>query len=145
MEVNCIVEPSRNDRLLRDGRLTRRGFLSGAAAAFAEFSAGTAWAALPVRDTPADITLRIGPVTFDVAPGKTIHTTGYNGSVPGPLLRLREGVPVTVDLFNDTDIVEYVHWHGFPLTAAIDGAQEEKSLSVPPHGPLCRYVTPQPT
>jgi FtsP/CotA-like multicopper oxidase with cupredoxin domain len=143
MEVNCIVEPSRNNRLLADGWLTRRGFLSGAAAAVAEFSAGAAWAALPVRDTPVDVTLRIGPVTFDVAPGKTIHTTGYNGSVPGPLIRLREGVPVTVDLFNDTDIVEYVHWHGFPLSAAIDGTQEEKSLSVPPNGHLRYRMTPQ--
>jgi FtsP/CotA-like multicopper oxidase with cupredoxin domain len=143
MEVNCIVEPSLNNRLLHDGRLTRRGFLSGAAAAVAEFSAGTAWAALPVHDTSADVTLRIGPVTFDVAPGKTIHTTGYNSSVPGPLIRLREGVPITVDLFNDTDILEYVHWHGFPLSAAIDGTQEEKSLSVPPHGHLRYRMTPQ--
>ena len=143
MEVNSIVEPLPNDRLLHDGRLTRRSFLTGAAAAVVEFSALTAWAALPVRETPADITLRIGPVTFDVAPGKEIHTTGYNGSVPGPLLRLREGVPVTVDLFNDTDIVEYVHWHGFPLSAAIDGTEEEKSLSVPPHGHLRYRMTPQ--
>jgi FtsP/CotA-like multicopper oxidase with cupredoxin domain len=63
--------------------------------------------------------------------------------VPGPLIRLREGVPVTVDLFNDTDIAEYVHWHGFPLSAALDGTQEENSLSVPPHGHLRYRMTPQ--
>jgi FtsP/CotA-like multicopper oxidase with cupredoxin domain len=140
MEVKSIVEPSPNNRLLNDGWLTRRGFLSGAAAAVAEFAASPAWAAL----SPADVTLRIGPVKVDVAPGKTIHTTGYNGSAPGPLVRLREGVPVTVDLFNETDIREYVHWHGFPFSAAIDGTQDENSLSVPPHGHLRYRMTPQP-
>ena len=37
----------------------------------------------------ADHTLRIGPVSFELAPGKTIRTTGYNGTVPGPLLRMK--------------------------------------------------------
>ena len=138
MEVNSIVEPSQNN-----GWLTRRGFLSGVAAVVAGVTAGPTWAALPGYNSPADVTLRIGPVKVDVAPGKTILTTGYNGSVPGPLIRLCEGVPVTVDLFNDTGIPEYVHWHGFPFSAAIDGTQDENSLSVPPHGHLRYRMTPQ--
>ena len=138
MEVNSIVEPSQNN-----GWLTRRGFLSGVAAVVAGVTAGPTWAALPGYNSPADVTLRIGPVKVDVAPGKTILTTGYNGSVPGPLIRLREGVPVTVDLFNDTGIPEYVHWHGFPFSAAMDGTQNENSLSVPPHGHLRYRMTPQ--
>jgi FtsP/CotA-like multicopper oxidase with cupredoxin domain len=143
MEVNSIVAPSPNNGFLHDGRLTRRGFLSGVGAAAAGLAAGPGWAALPGHNTPADVTLRIGPVKADVAPGKTILTTGYNGSVPGPLIRLREGVPVTVDLFNDTGTPEYVHWHGFPLSADLDGTQEENSLSVPPHGNLRYRMTPQ--
>jgi FtsP/CotA-like multicopper oxidase with cupredoxin domain len=138
MEVNCIVEPSPNS-----GLPTRRDFLSGAAAAIAGLAAGPAWAALPGHNTPADVTLRIGPVKVEVAPGKTVLTTGYNGSVPGPLIRLREGIPVTVDIFNDTGISEYVHWHGLPLSAALDGTQGENSLSVPPHGHLRYRMTPQ--
>ena len=138
MEVNSIVEPSQNN-----GWLTRRGFLSGVAAVVAGVTAGPTWAALPGYNSPADVTLRIGPVKVDVAPGKTILTTGYNGSVPGPLIRLCEGVPVTVDLFNDTGIPEYVHWHGFPFSAAMDGTQNENSLSVPPHGHLRYRMTPQ--
>ncbi|WP_311733003.1 multicopper oxidase domain-containing protein [Granulicella mallensis] len=133
--MNCIVEASPNN-----GQLTRRGFLSGAAATVAGLAAVPAWA---THNIPADVTLRIGSVKADVAPGKTILTTGYNGSVPGPLIRLREGVPVTVDLFNDTAISEYVHWHGFPLSAALDGTMEENSLSVPPHGHLRYRMTPR--
>src|SRR5579871_189162 len=93
---------------------------------------------------PADVTLRIGPVLADIAKEHTISTVGYNGSVPGPLVRLKEGVPVTVDLFNDTDTVELVHWHGQIIPAEVDGAAEEKSLAVPAHGHIRYRFTPQP-
>ena len=142
MEVNCIVEPSPNNESLHTASLTRRGFLSGAVATVAGLSS-RAWSVLPEHSTPADVTLRIGQVEVNVAPGKTILTTGYNGTVPGPVIRLREGVPVTVDLYNDTGIPEYVHWHGLPLSAALDGTLEENSLSVPPHGHLRYRMTPQ--
>lgn len=92
----------------------------------------------------ADVTLRIGAVSVDIAQGKTIRTTGYNGTVPGPLIRLREGVPVTVDLFNDTGMAELVHWHGQIIPARVDGAAEEKSLAVPAHGHIRYRLTPQP-
>src|SRR5690242_21961676 len=61
---------------------------------------------------PADITIHINEVPIDVAKNHTISTRGYNGSAPGPLIRLREGVPVTVELFNDMDTPELVNWHG---------------------------------
>lgn len=91
-----------------------------------------------------DLTLRIGPTLVDIAKDHTISTIGYNGQVPGPLIRLREGVPVTVDLFNDTDTPELVHWHGQIIPADVDGAGQEKSLPVPPHGHLRYRLTPRP-
>lgn len=94
---------------------------------------------------PADVTLRISPVLVDIAKDHTISTIGYNGSAPGPLIRLHEGVPVTVDLFNDTDTPEFVHWHGQMIPADVDGAQEERSLGVPAHGHLRYRLTPQPS
>ncbi len=108
----------------------------------------------PSRDTangpdvptgPADVTLRIGPVLAGIAKDHTISTIGYNGSVPGPLIRLKEGVAVTVDLFNSTDAEELVHWHGQIIPAAVDGAAEEKSLAVPAHGHLRYRLTPSPS
>ncbi len=94
---------------------------------------------------PADVTLRIGPVLVDIAKDHAISTIGYNGAVPAPLIRLKEGVPVTVDLFNDTDMPELVHWHGQIIPADVDGAAEEKSLEVPAHGRLRYRLTPQPS
>ena len=52
---------------------------------------------------------------------------------------------MTVDLFNDTDTPELVHWHGQIVPAAVDGAAEEKSLVVPAHGQLRYRLTPQPS
>jgi FtsP/CotA-like multicopper oxidase with cupredoxin domain len=95
--------------------------------------------------TPADVTLRIAPVLVDIAKDHTISTIGYNGQVPGPPIRLHEGVPVTVDLFNDTDAPEFVHWHGLIVPADVDGAPEQKSLAVPAHGHLRYRLTPQPS
>ena len=65
--------------------------------------------------------------------------------MPGPLIRLREGVPVTVDLFNDTDAPELVHWHGQIIPAEVDGVEEEKSLAVAAHGHLRYRLTPGPS
>jgi FtsP/CotA-like multicopper oxidase with cupredoxin domain len=94
---------------------------------------------------PADVTLRIGPVLADIAQGHTVSTIGYNGSVPGPLIRMKEGVPVTVDLFNETDAPELVHWHGQIVPAEVDGAAEEKSIEIPAHGHVRYRFTPQPS
>jgi FtsP/CotA-like multicopper oxidase with cupredoxin domain len=93
---------------------------------------------------PAEVTIRIGPVLVDVAKNHTISTIGYNGSAPGPLVRLREGVPVSVELINETDAVELVHWHGQVIPANVDGAEEEKSLFVPAHGSIRYNLTPGP-
>jgi FtsP/CotA-like multicopper oxidase with cupredoxin domain len=82
----------------------------------------------------ADFTLQIAPMMVELAPQVVISTIGYNNKVPGPLLRMREGQPVTVDVVNDTDVPEYVHWHGLFVPSEVDGAEEEGTPSVPPHG-----------
>src|ERR1022692_1339657 len=129
---------------------TRRAFLTDAAAAPALLLAGCSRTdQITVGDDashpPADVPLRIGRVLVDIAKDHTISTIGYNGTVPGPLIRLREGVPVTVDLFNDTDTPEFVHWHGQTIPAEVDGAEEEKSRVVPAHGQLRYRLTPGPS
>ena len=70
----------------------------------------------------ADITLTIAPIALELVPNRIISTIGYNGTSPGPLLRMREGVPVTVDVINNTDTTEFVHWHGLLIPSDVDGA-----------------------
>jgi FtsP/CotA-like multicopper oxidase with cupredoxin domain len=85
-------------------------------------------------DRPADFTLQIAPTIVELAPQVVISTIGYNNKVPGPLLRVREGQHLTVDVVNDTDVPEYVHWHGLLVPSEVDGAEEEGTPPVPPHG-----------
>ncbi|HEY2151346.1 MAG TPA: multicopper oxidase domain-containing protein, partial [Vicinamibacterales bacterium] len=85
-------------------------------------------------DRAADFTLRIAPMMVELAPQVVISTIGYNNKVPGPLLRTREGQAVTVDVVNETDVPEYVHWHGLFVPSDVDGAEEEATPAVPPHG-----------
>jgi len=101
--------------------------------------------ATPSASTPADYTIRIGPGLVDLAPDRIVATTLYNGQFPGPLVRLKEGVPVTVDLFNDTDTPEQLHWHGQTVPVDVDGAAEEGTPFIPAHGHRRISFTPGPS
>lgn len=95
----------------------------------------------PASATPLDVCLRISPLKSEIASGHTVRTMAYNGSVPGPLIRLAEGRPIEVEIQNESDVEEYVHWHGFSLEARFDGTEEEGSLPVPARGRV-RYTLP---
>jgi FtsP/CotA-like multicopper oxidase with cupredoxin domain len=91
-----------------------------------------------------DFTLKISPVTVELSPNRVVSTVGYNGTSPGPRLRMKEGVPVTVNVINDTDVPELVHFHGLLIPADVDGAEEEGTPVVPPHGNRSYGFTPAP-
>jgi FtsP/CotA-like multicopper oxidase with cupredoxin domain len=95
-------------------------------------------------DAKADYTLRIAPVTVELDRSHILSTTGYNGIAPGPVLRMREGKPVTVEVINDTDTPELVHWHGMLIPSDVDGTEEEGSPVVPSHGRQRFQLTPTP-
>src|SRR5579872_3845169 len=59
-----------------------------------------------------DYTIRIASGLAELAPEHIVSTILYNGQFPGPLIRLREGKRVVVDVHNDTDTPELLHWHG---------------------------------
>jgi len=92
----------------------------------------------------ADFTLHIAPVEVEIAPRRKIKTTGYNGGFPGPVLRMKEGQPVTIDVYNDSNIPELVHWHGLFIPPEVDGAMEEGTPMLPPHGHQRYTFVPRP-
>jgi FtsP/CotA-like multicopper oxidase with cupredoxin domain len=92
----------------------------------------------------ADITLKISPVIVPLDPNRAISTIGYNGTSPGPVLRMREGKPVTVDVLNETDVPELVHWHGLFIPPEVDGSEEEGTPMVPAHGRRRYQFVPRP-
>ena len=94
---------------------------------------------------PADYTIEIAPYSLELSPRRTIQTIAYNSQVPGPLIRLQEGKPVTIDVANRTNIDEIVHWHGLFLPSPIDGAMEEGTPLIPPAGQARYTFTPRPS
>jgi FtsP/CotA-like multicopper oxidase with cupredoxin domain len=92
----------------------------------------------------ADYTIRIAASPVEIAPTKIISTATYNGGFPGPLLRFKEGLRVSVDIYNDTDRAEQLHWHGQIVPADVDGAAEEGTPFVPAHGKRRISFVPQP-
>jgi FtsP/CotA-like multicopper oxidase with cupredoxin domain len=92
----------------------------------------------------ADYTLHIKTSPVEIAPKRIISMTTYNGQFPGPLLRFKEGRQVTVDIYNDTDAPEQLHWHGQRVPVDVDGAAEEGTPFIPAHGKRRIVFTPRP-
>ena len=114
--------------------MTRREFLAALAASQA-LAQGT-----PVK-------LHIAPLTLDIGKKRTVKTVAYNGQVPGPLFRWKEGQNVTVEVTNDNTEADLVHWHGFHIPPEVDGSMEEGTPMVAAHATQ-RYsftVTPSGT
>ena len=101
----------------------------------------------PTGQTPeaaADYMIRIAPVAVELDRSHILSTIGYNGTSPGPVLRMRAGKRVSVEVINDTDTPELVHWHGMLIPAEVDGTQEEGSPFVPARGRRRFELTPGP-
>src|SRR3954470_23688988 len=71
--------------------------------------------------------LRIAPVTKRIGEA-TVRMLAYNGSIPGPTLRVPEGAEVVVDIENEGDLEATVHWHGLRLENRYDGTHETQEL-----------------
>jgi FtsP/CotA-like multicopper oxidase with cupredoxin domain len=67
---------------------------------------------------PVDLTIGESPVTFD---GRTGTAVTINGTMPGPLLRFREGDDAVLRVTNTLDEDTSVHWHGILLPNHMDG------------------------
>ncbi|MDX5331438.1 MAG: multicopper oxidase domain-containing protein, partial [Caulobacteraceae bacterium] len=78
-----------------------------------------------------DIKLTIGhtPVTIE---GKTSHAVTINGTVPGPLLRLKEGERVRISVTNSLEEETSIHWHGLLVPFQMDGVPGVSFPGIPP-------------
>jgi len=67
--------------------------------------------------------LRIAPVIKQIGENR-VRMIAYNGSIPGPTLRVRQGSEISVRVHNDADLETTVHWHGLRLDNEYDGSHE---------------------
>jgi FtsP/CotA-like multicopper oxidase with cupredoxin domain len=99
---------------------------------------------IPANGAAADFTLDIAPYVLQASPKHRYPTIAYNGQVPGPLLRMRQGRGVTIDIHNHSADAEIVHWHGLFLPVDVDGAMEEGSPMIAPGASTRIAFTPEP-
>jgi FtsP/CotA-like multicopper oxidase with cupredoxin domain len=64
----------------------------------------------------------------------TVKMLAYNGSVPGPTLKVQQGAEVTINVTNQTDLDTTVHWHGIRLENRFDGAPHDTQAPIPGGG-----------
>jgi FtsP/CotA-like multicopper oxidase with cupredoxin domain len=106
--------------LLRAGALAGLGLgMQGLFPAWARSGTSGLAPALPTL-SGEDIALEIGRSAFKLG-GRTGHAVTINGTLPGPLLRLREGQNVRIAVANRLDEDTSIHWHGFILPFQMDG------------------------
>jgi FtsP/CotA-like multicopper oxidase with cupredoxin domain len=70
--------------------------------------------------------LRIAPVTKRIGEA-TVRMLAYNGSIPGPTLKVRQGSEVIVNVANDGDLEATVHWHGVRVNNRYDGTHQTQA------------------
>ena len=83
-----------------------------------------------------DITLRIARQTMTID-GRPSRAIGINGTVPAPLIRLREGQNVRLNVINDLDEDSSIHWHGVLVPPQFDGVP---GISFPGIKPRANYL-----
>jgi len=132
-------------RFLRDASLVALGL---AAREVQPAFAGTqepAQSAADFNGGKPDCRIEIAEIEWELSPKKKIRTSAYNGQIPGPLIRLSEGKPVTIEIVNRLDRAEIVHWHGQWIPVEADGAMEEGSPMIPPGATTRIAFTPRPS
>jgi FtsP/CotA-like multicopper oxidase with cupredoxin domain len=79
------------------------------------------------------LSLRIAPVRKRIG-DTVVRMLAYNGSIPGPTLRVRQGSEIEVEVTNEGDVPATVHWHGLRLENRYDGVPHETQAPIPVGG-----------
>jgi FtsP/CotA-like multicopper oxidase with cupredoxin domain len=83
---------------------------------------------------PGDtLELQVGPVAKRLG-DTTVRMLGYNGSIPGPTLKVQQGSEIIVHVVNQGDLDTTVHWHGLRLENKYDGVPHETQAPIPVGG-----------
>jgi FtsP/CotA-like multicopper oxidase with cupredoxin domain len=143
----CIAGRRRSSVAVTENRrLEQEGQMSAPTDQFPRDTSG-----LPAA-TPAELVelargqrfqLRIAPVSKQLGDA-TVRMLAYNGSIPGPTLKVRQGSEIEVDIVNEGDLEQTVHWHGLRLDNRSDGTHETQA-PIPVGGRFsCRVTFPDP-
>jgi FtsP/CotA-like multicopper oxidase with cupredoxin domain len=84
------------------------------------------------------------PVKWHILPDVPVTAMTYNGTVPGPEIRVTQGDRVRVLLKNDLPYATTIHWHGILVPNGMDGVPDMTQAPVPPGGSFTYEFTAEP-
>ncbi len=87
--------------------------------------------------------LTISPVAKRLG-DQTVRMLAYNGSIPGPTLKVPQAAEVEVRISNEGDLADTVHWHGLRLDNRYDGTHETQRPLEPGDTFTARIECPDP-
>ncbi|WEG12636.1 multicopper oxidase domain-containing protein [Pullulanibacillus sp. KACC 23026] len=85
-------------------------------------------------DGTKKFTLKASTFGWALYPGKTMEGWGFNKTVPGPLIRVKVGDKVEIDVSNQLTEPMTVHWHGFQVPNDMDGVPGMPTPAIKPNG-----------
>jgi len=127
--------------MTHDLSINRRAFVAGGAALAGLAGLRPAWARSVSHGAAAKghgtlsgnaIDLTIADSAFQVD-GRAAHAVTINGSIPAPLLRLREGQNVRLSVTNHLNEDSSIHWHGLIVPFQMDGVPAVSFPGIKPH------------
>jgi manganese oxidase len=92
----------------------------------------TAYAQATPEPQLREFTLTASEFDWDLMFDAPVKVWGYNGSIPGPELRVREGDTVRITLQNELPVPTTIHWHGVNVPNAMDGVAGLNQAPVDP-------------
>ena len=115
------MNPGHISRRLLLKRAAALGLLAAAerlAPAYASMSAADAGSQIALSGDVIDLTIAEQPFHLD---GRIGTAMSINGTIPGPVIRLKEGQQATLRVTNHLEESSSIHWHGLLLPPAMDG------------------------
>jgi FtsP/CotA-like multicopper oxidase with cupredoxin domain len=91
-----------------------------------------------------DYALTSAPLKFSPAPGVEFAGLAYNGTIPGPVLRISHGQRLRAKFVNDSGEPATIHWHGMILPNKMDGVEGVTQAAVPDRESFLYEFTPDP-
>ncbi len=106
-------------------QLLKRAGVFGMLAVLERLAPAYAWASTTKIIQPAQLSGKVIELTIAETPfrigDRTAMAMTINGTVPGPLVRLREGEEVTLNVTNRLKEIASIHWHGLLVPPDMDG------------------------
>jgi len=122
-------------------RISRRAFTGGLASLAA--AGGPALLSAPGRAETPELEARAGSAQLAPPDFPATAIWGYEGRVPGPVIRVRQGARVSRLFVNSLPQASSVHWHGIRIDNAMDGVPGLTQAAAPPGGSfLYDFVVP---